>query len=63
MLAQSLPPNGVPDTIAYLTEAEVWKAMAELQKLGYDSDGVKAMLQLPPQPVDYTHLFFTSAGS
>jgi hypothetical protein len=62
-LVQSLPPNGVPDTIAYLTEAEIWKAMPELQKLGYDSEGVKAMLQLPPQPVDYTHVFFSSAGS
>jgi hypothetical protein len=62
-LVQSLPSNGVPDTIAYLTEAEVWKAMPELQKLGYDSEGVKAMLQLPPQPVDYTHMFFASAGS
>lgn len=61
-LVQSLPPNGVPDTIAYLTEAEIWKAMPELQKLGYDSEGVKAMLQLPPQPVDYTHVFFSSAG-
>jgi hypothetical protein len=62
-LVQSFPTNGVPDTIAYLTEAEVWKAMPELQKLGYDSEGIKVMLQLPPQPVDYTHMFFASAGS
>jgi len=52
----------VPDTIAYLTEAEIWKAMPELQKLGYDSDGIKGMLQLPLQPVDYTHMFFAPAG-
>ncbi|PJA77829.1 MAG: hypothetical protein CO149_07385 [Nitrospirae bacterium CG_4_9_14_3_um_filter_51_5] len=62
-LVQSLPPHGVPDTIAYLTEAEIWKAMPDLQKLGYDSEGVKGMLQLPPQPVDYTHMFFSSNGS
>jgi hypothetical protein len=57
-LVQAFPPNGVPDTIAYLTEAEIGKAMPELQKLGYDSEGIKAMLHLPPQPVDYTHMCF-----
>ncbi len=62
-LVQSLPPNGVPDTIAFLTESEIWKAMPDLQKLGYDSEGVKAMLQIPPQPVDYSHLFFAPAAS
>ncbi|HBP88824.1 MAG TPA: class I SAM-dependent methyltransferase [Nitrospirales bacterium] len=62
-LVKSLPPHGVPDTIAYLTEAELWKAMPDLQKLGYDSEGVKEMLQLPPQPVDYTHMFFAMEGS
>ncbi|MDH4193428.1 MAG: class I SAM-dependent methyltransferase [Nitrospirota bacterium] len=61
-IVQSLPSDGVPDTIAYLTEAEIWKAMPDLQKLGYDSEGIKAMLQLPLQPVDYTHMFFASAG-
>lgn len=62
-LVQSLPSHGVPDTIAYLTEAEVWKALPELQKLGYEAEEIKSILHLPPQPVDYTHMFFTSAGS
>lgn len=62
-LVHSLPPHGVPDTIAYLTEAEILKAMPDLQKLGFDSEGIKVMLQLPPQPVDYTHMFFSSNGS
>lgn len=62
-LVQSLPSHGVPDTIAYLTETEIWKAMPELQKIGYDSEGIKEMLHLPPQPVDYTHMFFPSVGS
>ena len=62
-LVRSLSDNGVPDTIAYLTEVEIWKAMPELEKLGYESEGIKAMLQLPPQPVDYTHMFFASAAS
>ena len=62
-LIQSLPKHGAPDTIAYLTEAEIWKAMPELEKLGYDSEGIKGMLQLPSQPVDYTHMFFTPPDS
>ncbi len=62
-LVQSLPPHGVPDTIAYLTESEIWKAMPDLEKLGYDSEGIKGMLQLPLQPVDYIHMFFTLSDS
>lgn len=62
-LVQSLPPHGVPDTIAYLTESEIWKAMPDLEKLGYDSEGIKGMLQLPLQPVDYIHMSFTLKDS
>ena len=58
-LLQGLPSHGVPDTIAYLTEAEIRAAMPALEKLGYDLEGIKAMLQFPPQPVDYTHFSFS----
>jgi len=58
-LLQALPDHGVPDTIAYLTEAEIQEAMPALEKLGYDADGIKAMLQFPPQPVDYMHFSFS----
>jgi len=57
-LLQALPDHGVPDTIAYLTEAEIREAMPALEKLGYDAEGIKAMLQFPPQPVDYMHFSF-----
>ena len=57
-LLKGLSNHGVPDTIAYLTEAEIRNAMPALEKLGYDWEGIKAMLQFPPQPVDYTHFFF-----
>ncbi len=57
-LLQALPSHGVPDTIAYLTEAEIRTAMPALEKLGYDAEGMKAMLQFPPQPVDYMHFSF-----
>ncbi|MEX0829224.1 MAG: SAM-dependent methyltransferase [Nitrospirales bacterium] len=58
-LLQALPGHGVPDTIAYLTETELRTAMPALEKLGYDLEGIKAMLQFPPQPVDYTHFSFS----
>ena len=48
-LLQALPGHGVPDTIAYLTESEIREAMPALEKLGYDLEGIKAMLQFPPQ--------------
>lgn len=57
-MVASLGKRGVPDTIAYLTEAEVWKALPELEALGFDSEGIKQVVQLPPQPVDYLHCFF-----
>ena len=57
-LLEALPDHGVPDTIAYLTESEIRTAMPALEKLGYDLEGIKAMLQFPPQPVDYTHFAF-----
>lgn len=57
-LVASLSRRGVPDTIAYLTEAEIWEAMPELEALGYEADGIKSLLQMPIQPVDYLHGFF-----
>lgn len=60
-LLQALPGHGVPDTIAYLTESEIREAMPALEKLGYDLEGIKAMLQFPPQPVDYTHFSFSGS--
>jgi hypothetical protein len=57
-LLQGLPSHGVPDTIAYLTEAEIRAARPALEKLGYDLEGIKAILQFPPQPVDYMHFSF-----
>jgi len=58
-LLQGLPSQGVPDTIAYLTESEIRAAMPALEKLGYDLEGIKTMLQFPPQPVDYMHFSFS----
>ena len=60
-LLQALPVHGVPDTIAYLTEAEIQAAMPALEKLGYEKEGIKEMLQFPAQPVDYMHFSFTGS--
>ncbi len=58
-LLKGLSSQGVPDTIAYLTETEIRAAMPALEKLGYDLDGIKAMWQFPSQPVDYMHFSFS----
>ena len=58
-IISSFQPGGVPDTIAYLTEDEIWGAMGELEQIGYDRDGIRAALTAPPQPVDYYHFSFS----
>lgn len=60
-ILQSLSPKGVPDTIAYLTEEEIFAAMGELEDLGYDREGIKMMLMAPPPSVDYYLFSFNPA--
>lgn len=54
-LLASLRPDGVPDTIAYLTEDEVFRAMRQLEALGYEREAIRAALGAPPQAVEYLH--------
>jgi hypothetical protein len=54
----SLKRDGVPDTIAYLSEEEIFRSAHKLEGLGYDQDLIKAALRVQPQSVDYYHLFF-----
>ena len=61
-ILRSFQLGGVPDTIAYLTEDEVWGAMQELGQLGYEREGIRAALTAPPQPVDYYHFSFSPTG-
>ena len=58
---RSFGDSGVPDTIAYLLEDEIWGAMKDLEYLGYEPDGIRAVLTAPPQPVDYYHFLFSPA--
>jgi hypothetical protein len=61
-ILRSFQLGGVPDTIAYLTEDEVWGAMQELEQLGYEREDIRAALTAPPQPVDYYHFSFSPTG-
>jgi hypothetical protein len=54
----SLKRDGVPDTVAYLSEGEIFMVFHELEGLGYDQDLIRVALRAHPQPVDYYHLFF-----
>jgi hypothetical protein len=54
-LLTSLKPDGVPDTVAYLTEDEVLGALPQLETLGFDREAVQLAFRIPPQPVDYQH--------
>ena len=56
-MLQSLKSDGVPDTIAYLTEEEVLSATEDLEAIGYDRYSMQSALQVPAQSVDYYHHF------
>jgi hypothetical protein len=57
-LLRSLKENGVPDTIAYLTEDEVLRALPGLADLGYQPDAVRRSLPPAGRPIDYFHWCF-----
>jgi hypothetical protein len=54
-LVRSLPPTGIPDTVAYLTEEELTLASKDLEDIGYDPQSFMIALTAPPSPVDYLH--------
>jgi hypothetical protein len=54
----SMKPNGIPDTIAYVTEEELSQAQGELESLGYERESWLMALGAPPSPVEYYHFGF-----
>ena len=54
-ILRSLKDNGIPDTVAYLTEEELANAQQDLKEIGYDPDGIKMALSAPPSPIEYCH--------
>ncbi|MDH5624731.1 MAG: class I SAM-dependent methyltransferase [Nitrospira sp.] len=53
----SLKRQGVPDTVAYLTEEELTRAAKDLEAVGYDPDTLSIALTAPPSPIEYCHFF------
>ncbi|GJL66050.1 MAG: hypothetical protein NPIRA05_10210 [Nitrospirales bacterium] len=62
-ILSNLKADGLPDVIAYVTESEIHAAQPALEKLGYDPEGIKVMLQSPAQLVDYTHFSLSGSSS
>jgi SAM-dependent MidA family methyltransferase len=54
-ILRSLKDNGIPDTVAYVTEEELTRARTDLENLGYEIDAIKMALQVPPSPIEYCH--------
>lgn len=54
-ILRSLKDNGIPDTVAYLTEEELSSAQNDLEAIGYDRDMIRMALSLPPSQIEYCH--------
>jgi hypothetical protein len=50
-----LKDDGIPDTVAYLTEEELTRAQQDLEAIGYDRDTIRMALNAPPSPIEYCH--------
>lgn len=55
-LSGSLKPDGVPDTVAYISEGEVFSVINELLKLGYMENSLRDIFYKRERKVDYFHL-------
>lgn len=54
-ILRSLKDNGIPDTVAYLTEEELMRAQKDLEAIGYDGTTIRIALNAPPSPIEYCH--------
>jgi hypothetical protein len=54
-ILRSLKDNGVPDTVAYVTEEELAGAQKDLEAIGYDLDSIAMAMSAPPSPIEYCH--------
>ena len=57
-LVEKLSPYGVPDTVAYVTESEVFSALKPLRKLGYREKDLQKAFHTPPLPIAFTAIHF-----
>jgi len=58
-LAKNLSPHGVPDTVAYVTESEIFSAMKLLKKLGYREKGLQMAFHQAPPAVSFVKISFS----
>ncbi len=54
-ILRGLKENGIPDTVAYLTEEELTLAQQDLEAIGYESDTIRMALSAPPSQIEYCH--------
>jgi hypothetical protein len=57
-LANSLSANGVPDTVAYVSEKEVNQVSADLAGLGYEERHYTPLFQGPVEPISFVVMNF-----
>ncbi len=58
----SMKRQGVPDTVAYVTEEELTRAQKDLEAIGYDPDTVAIALTAPPSAIEYYHFSCAKDG-
>ncbi len=55
VIVRALKDNGIPDTVAFVTEEELTRAQKDLEEIGYDVDTIQMAMTAPPSPVEYCH--------
>ncbi len=58
MLSKKLDPYGIPDTVAYLTQVEIFAAGRKLRKLGYKENRMNSAFVNFAQPVSFVYSRF-----
>lgn len=57
-MVETLNPAGVPDTVAYVTESEVFSVIKQLKRLGYAEKMLKRAFQDPRQAISFIYMNF-----
>ena len=57
-LAETLSPAGVPDTVAYVTEGEVFSVIKQLKGLGYVENELREAFLCPDQAIAFAYMNF-----
>ena len=57
-LVEKLSPGGVPDTVSYVTESEVFTGLKKLRSLGYQEQALRQGFNKPEDPVSFVMIRF-----